>query len=475
MTVPYRFFLLLVALFGLFAAPLGSRAEGKSAPKGPTSGSNALKIKETTLLNGLVVHEYRLPNGLEVLLVPDRTAPVFTFQAWFRVGSATEKMDPRLKRTGLAHLFEHMMFRGTPKNPDQIFDRKLSAAGAVGLNATTWLDRTNYFQSLPKEGLELVLELESDRMVNLGIDEKLFNAERGAVFGELKMNKDKPIRAAYEELWDLAFTQHPYKFTTMGTEEELKSFTVEDAMYFYRTYYAPNNCTLILLGDIEIGSTLRLVEKYYGNIPSQPIPSVAPPAEPEQKASRSRTVTHPLSTTEILLLGYRIPNVHSPDLPALEAAAGILAYGNGSWLEKELVQGGIATGVSAGPNRLRDPSLFVVSVQLAPGKDPKDAQKILDSNLKKLANGEFSEEELERAKNQYLLSTYGELLSLDRIGRNLGESRVSADNYLRDFEILAQVRKVDKAAVQAAVKKHLVARGLSAVRVVPAPKKGIQK
>ena len=412
-------------------------------------------IKKSTLPNGLEVHEYRLDNGMQLLLAPDHSAPVFTFQVWFKVGSATEKMDPKLQKTGLAHLFEHMMFRGTHKNPGSIFFKKISAAGAVGDNATTSFDRTNYFESLPKEKLEFIFEMESDRMVNLALDEKLFKTELGAVFGEKKMGEDKPVMVGIHKLWDLAFEQHPYKFTTMGTTEELNSFTVADAQYFYKTYYAPNNAALILVGDFEIPQALQLAEKYYGVIPSQKIPNRTPPPEPEQKQARVKEITHPLASSQMLFLAYKAPEGKNPDAAALEVIAAILAYGDGSILERDLTEKGYVSRVSAGFDYLRYPGLFTVSASLAPGKDPKTVLAIIQSAFDRIKNGTISPAEVNRAKNQYLLNTYGELLNHSSIGLNMGESLVSMDDYLIGFQMLEQVKKVTADDLVRVVKKYI--------------------
>jgi zinc protease len=444
----------LLAFVLLFAA---SSAEAKTE-----------KLRETKLPNGLIAHEYRMSNGMQLLLLPDHSAPVFTFQVWFKVGSAAEKQDPKLNRTGLAHLFEHMMFRGTPKNPDQVFDAKISAAGAVGNNATTWLDRTNYFESLPKERLELIFDLESDRMVNLVLDEKLFKTELGAVFGELKMNEDKPMRVAYRHLWDLAFDKHPYKYTTMGTPEELNSFTVSDAQYFYKTYYAPNNATLILVGDFKIANALRLAEKYYGKIPSQTLPNRWAPEEHKQESARKREVGHPLATADVVLLGYKAPNINHADTAALEVLAAVLAYGSGSILEQELVEKGIASTAFATAYKLRYPGLFVIGAQLAAGKTSGNALDVIRDAVKRVKSGDIKEEELMRAKNQFLLYSYGELMDQSALGEALGEALVSADDYLRGFEILEQVKKVTLADLKRVAEGYLQESSSSLIRLYPA-------
>jgi zinc protease len=433
------------------------------------------KLKETKLPNGLLVHEYKLDNGLQVLLVPDNSAPVFTFQVWFKVGSAGEKLDPRLNKTGLAHFFEHMMFRGTKKFPEGQFDAKLTAAGSVGLNATTWLDRTNYFESLPKEKLELAFQLESDRMTNLVINEKAFKNELGAVLGELKMRKDKPSSVAYEAVWDLAFEKHPYKYTVIGTVDELNSFTVEDAMYFYRTHYAPNNASLILLGDFDIKQALALTEKYYGKIPSKKLPEPEVPVEPMQEKARKKELTHPLANSNFLYWGYRIPDGRSADMAPLEVIGAMLSTGDGSILEQDLVQEGLASSVGAGPGRTRYPGLFFVTIQMAPGKEDSKAFRSLEKALERFRKGEVTEAEIERARNQYLLSSYNELLNQSTIGTNLGESLVTTDNYLREFHLLEELKKVTAEDIKRVANAYLVEKNSNLVRLTPAPKEGEKK
>lgn len=427
-------------------------------------------VKELSLPNGLKVHEYRMDNGMQLLLVPDKSGPVFTYQMWFKVGSASEKLDPNLKKTGLAHLFEHMMFRGTPKVPDGVFDQKLSQAGAVGMNATTWFDRTNYFESLPKDKLELAFQLESDRMQNLKINEKLFKTELGAVFGELKMRNDQPSSVAFEKLWELAYDVHPYRNPVIGTPEELNSFTVADANYFYRTYYSPNNATLILLGDFEIPRAIKLAEKYYGKMKSQKIPVHEFPTEPEQTKMKRKDITHPLATSDVLMLGYKTPGIMHEDMPTLEAVGALLASGNGSWLEQELVQENIVSSVSASPMMYRHPSLFLVSIQMAPGKSYDEALKVVNNALGRIRDGKVPAEDLERAKNVYRLSEYSQLLDQATLGKNLGEGLVRGDDYRRNFEILEKLKDVTVADLQRVTKAYLTEGRSSLLRLSPAPK-----
>jgi zinc protease len=457
----------LYLLLAILALPLNQMAE--AAKKAPAYGE-ATKVQETRLPNGLIVNEYTLKNGMQLLLIPDHTAPVFTYMVWMKAGSATEKLDPKIGKTGLAHFFEHMMFRGTKKYGEGKLDSLLSKAGAVGENANTWVDRTTFFESLPKEQLELAFRLESDRLENLAIDEKGFKNELGAVIGELKMRQDKPSLVASEKVWDLAFTKSPYKWTTIGTIDDLHGFTVADANYYYHTYYVPNDATLILIGDFEIPEALKLAGKYYGVYPPQDIPKNTPEPEPEQTEKRELTMTHPLANSNIIEMGYRIPSGTHADIPALEMIGAILSAGDGSILEQELVQTGVASHVGAGPYRLRYPGLFAISIEMAPGKDDDLALKPLAKALKKIKKGDLSPEEVERARNQYLLGDYNDLLDAGAIGRNLGESLVTTDNYLNEFMVLQNLKKVTVDDITRVANTYLVDEHLSVVRVTPPAK-----
>ncbi len=433
----------------------------------PPKAQAAEKVRVTKLPNSLEVHEYRLKNGLQVLIVPDHTAPVFTFQAWERVGSADEKLDPRLRRTGLAHFFEHMMFRGTKKVPD--FDKTTSLLGKNGDNATTSYDRTNFFESVPKERLDKILEIEADRATNLIVNKKYFDAERGAVLGEYKMGLDKPQTIAHNTITDLAFEVSPYKYTIIGTEAEIKGFTVEDARYFYKTYYAPNNATLILLGDLDPAKTIALVEKHYGKMKSQDIPDRLPPEEPPQTAPRRKEVTHPLARNDLLMLAYHVPGMAHPDTASFEAIEAVLSYGESSILEQELVAAGYATSVAAYTYGLRLPQILIVQVNIAPEKDPAQVEKIVRNAVDRIAAGKLSEKEFVRGKNQYLMQAYTQIRSLPVVGDFLGES-LRSGNYLRAFDLLEEVKKLTPADLSRVAAKYLTLNNSSLVLVRPGKK-----
>lgn len=242
------------------------------------STAKPAKMNESTWLssantsNSSKVYKYELENGLKLIVLEDHSAPTFAYHTWFSVGSMDE--DP--KYTGLAHLFEHMMFKATKNHPDGDFDHILESAGAEGENAFTNRDYTGYVQSLPRHGkrdnLELIAELESDRMVNLIVDEEVLNKEREVVQNERRFrNENSPEGKMYERVYELAFKKHSYHWPVIGYEEHLQRTKAKECYEFYKRYYAPNNATIVIVGDVKHTDALNIVSKYYGAIPSSKI------------------------------------------------------------------------------------------------------------------------------------------------------------------------------------------------------------
>jgi zinc protease len=431
-----------------------------------------MTVQKIVLPNGFPMSSYVLPNGLKLHVVENHTAPVFTFETWFNVGSKDEKMDPGLKVTGLAHLFEHMMFRGTKKYPDGRFDEVLARNGVDDGNATTWLDRTNYYQSLPADRLELVMELESDRMANLAIDAKLLETEKGAVLGELRMGLDDPDTVTYDNLYETAFQVHPYRFTTIGSEEEIKSFTVENAMYFYRKYYAPNNATLIIVGDVDPGKTHELVKKYYGAYAAHPIDPNPAPAEPVQKSVREKRFQHPQLSQPRVLLAYPSVAVTHKDFAPLWVLMSALTYGQGAILEDRWVNRGIAISAYGDINQFAEPGLFILMADLqiegeqASAEEIAEPEKILVQVLKELEKS-FPESVLARARNQLLLSIYQQCEDNASLASFMGEFLASSGDPLFAFELLKRLESVQASDVSRVIGTYFRPERLT--RIVGSP------
>lgn len=426
------------------------------------------KIAEKKLFNGETVYEYRLSNGVRTLFVPRHQAKTLTYQTWFDVGSLNEKMDPKLQKTGLAHLFEHMMFRGTKKHPDGQFDSISSRIGSDKQNATTYYYRTNYFQSVPSNQLDKIMELESDRMANLNLIGELLEKEKGAVVGELRRALDNPNRLAWDELMRQVYEKSPFRYTVLGTEEEIKGFTLEEGQYFYRTFYAPNNCTLIVIGDTTEAELMKKVVKYYGAMKPQEVPKLTLPDEPEQKKERRWEGTHQQATSEILLIGYRLPSLSAREKAALGLLSGHLSDGMEARLRKILVDKGIAVG--AGSELSNKPDVFEFSAFLADKRKAEEALAAIDKEIAQVKAAPISAPAFERAMNQSLLALYASIGDNSALGNMFGEYLMMSGNYLEGFEILEASKTLKPSDLQAAAKRFLDVRQRSVVIVRPVKK-----
>ncbi|MCB0404813.1 MAG: insulinase family protein [Bdellovibrionales bacterium] len=428
------------------------------------------KIAEHTLFNGDKLTEFRLENGLQVLHVPRHQAKVLTYQVWFRVGSLDEKLDAKLKKTGLAHLFEHMMFRGTPKYPDGVFDKLVSRMGGTQQNASTYYYRTNYYESVPSDQLETLMTLESDRMQNLQITTTLFEKEKGAVVGELRRHLDSPLSVGMDQLLETAFRVAPYRFTVIGNEKEINGFTIEEANYFYKTYYAPNNATLIVVGDVDAGRLMSLTSKYYGSMKSQEVPKYKIPAEPPQKKERKIFTRHKQATSDSLLVGYRIPPVDSPDFTSLALLATHLSTGMEGRLRKLLVDPGIAVSANGAPSS--KPDLFEFVVSLSEKHRAENALSIIDREIANLQKKAISDQDFQRALSQEKLDMYGSIGSNSSLANMLGEYLVLSGDYLLGFKMLAAFEKLTPADLQNAAKQHLNKKQRTVVVIRPEKRGG---
>jgi zinc protease len=303
------------------------------------------------------------------------------------------------------------------------------------------------------------MQLESDRMVNLAIDAKLLETEKGAVLGELRMGLDDPDTVTYDKLYETAFQTHPYRFTTIGTEEEIKNFSVENAMYFYRKYYAPNNAALIIVGDVEPGKTFELVKKYYGAFESHSIESNPAPLEPIQTAVREKHFEHPQLSQPRVLFSYRSTPVTHADFPALWILMSALTYGQGAILEDKWVNQGIAISAYGDINQFAEPGLFILMADLqvegeqATKEELEAPEKILNEVLKDLAKS-FSPDTLTRARNQLLLSIYSQCEDNASLASFMGEFLAGAGDPLFAFELLKRLEAVKSEDVSRVVKTY---------------------
>lgn len=363
--------------------------------------------KQTTHRFGtrLEIERYRLHNGLLLLVLADHGAPVIALQTWLAVGSRHEREG----KTGIAHLFEHLMFHETETMPYGEIDRRLEEAG-VESNAATHLDWTYYMHNLPREALGMVIELEAERMARLVLNEPQLESEREVVANERRQTVDDDVDGAVaERLWSHAFTTHSYRWPTIGFMPDIQRLDLGDCERFYATYYAPNNATMVVVGDVDVGDVLDRVETAYGAMAPAIIPNEAPMPEPAQRVERRASVMQPTSTAR-LVVGYKSPPMGHSDHAALVLLNEIVFGGRASRAHRRLVQElEVATDVHGGVGSFRDPSLWEMGVVGREGRSPEELSIALDAVLDELLAVPASAAELGRAHARVELSTLSSL------------------------------------------------------------------
>lgn len=365
--------------------------------------------------------KFTLKNGLTVLVHEDKKAPIVAVNIWYHVGSKNEKAG----KTGFAHLFEHLMFNGSEHYNDDYF-RVLNKLGATDLNGTTNNDRTNYFQNVHKNALETVLWMESDRMGHLlgAIDQAKLDEQRGVVQNEKRQGENQPYGKAFETILANTYPKnHPYSWTTIGSMDDLNAASLEDVKDWFRTYYGPNNATLVLAGDLTVEQAKQMAEKYFGDI--QP----GPPVARHDVWVAKMTGEHRMSMqdrvpqTRITKV-WNVPQFGSEDLYRLQLASMVLGSGKSSRMTKRLtIDEPLATGVGVGIAEREIGSQFQINIMVRPGADPQKAEAAADAELAKFLESGPTEAELQRVKTQILS---GLLRGTERIGGFGGKSDILA-------------------------------------------------
>ena len=337
----------------------------------------------------------RLPNGLRVIVSEDKYAPVFSIAVSYNVGSR----DERPGRTGFAHLFEHMMFKGSEKvGPGEHFVSIFNNGG--NMNGTTNTDRTLYYETLPKNQLDLALFLESDRMRSLAITKENLDNQRNAVQEERRLAVDnQPYGPSREKLTELAYDSFAYKHSVIGSMADLNAATVDDVRDFFKTYYAPNNAVVALVGDLNTSDAIAKVKKYFGDIPRQEPPKPADLTEPPQQAERRLDMDDKLARLAQVVMVYKTPPSAHADTAALNVMAQIVGGGQSSRLYQKLVkEKEVATSVFAYPMERAGPGLFYIAATVRPGKTPKEVEGLISEELSRLQAAPVTPDELKRAR-----------------------------------------------------------------------------
>jgi zinc protease len=345
----------------------------------------------------ITMARFSLANGLTLFVLPDHRLPIVSLQIHYKVGSRHEL--PGI--TGISHLFEHLMFRGTETLGPEEFSRILQAKGGE-INAFTTRDHTSYFENLPAEHLELGLELEADRLLHLKLDDDTFQPERQVVVSERKLRSvDSPFGLLEEQLYATAYTQHPYNWPVVGWDQDLHRMTLDDCLAYYRSHYHPGNITVVIAGDVEPEHARDLVDRYFGQVPAPAAPPEPQVVEPPQRGER-RTILKKVSQVEALFAGYHIVGIDHPDLFPLSVLSVILSGGKASRFHQEFVRAGRAIALEVElaplPFSSQDPDLMVITAVAVPGRPLADLEQELWSALARLREEGVTPAELARAK-----------------------------------------------------------------------------
>jgi len=399
------------------------------------------------------VHEAVLSNGLKIIAVKDPNAPLAVFQIWYDAGSINEQVGT----TGLSHLLEHMMFKGTEKYGSKAFSKIIKRAGGID-NAGTSKDFAYYYQKLAPDRLHLSIELEADRMRNLIMDPDETLSERDVVMEERRMRyEDDPQNLVYEEVVATAFKNHPYRWPVVGWMEDLKTITRDDLWKYYRSRYVPNNAFIVVAGNIDVDEVMSKIQKEFGPIPRGPEIRKLTTLEPEQKGEK-RIFVKKEAELPYIISAYKAPNILSEDSYALEVLTMVLDGGKSARIYKSLIdEKRIALSAGAGyASTYRYPFLFYFSATALPGKTIEEVETALYEELDKIKQEPPTESEIQKAKNQIEADF---IMSQDSIfyqAMVLAQFELIGDWRLKDA-YLKGIRKVTPEDVQRVAQKYLVA------------------
>jgi zinc protease len=399
------------------------------------------------------VVEHRLPNGLKVLVLQESRAPIISVQIWYKVGSRNEELG----KTGLSHLLEHLMFKATEKYGPKEFSRLVQKAGGSD-NAFTGRDYTAYFENGPKTELKNWLAMEAERMRGLKVGEEDFATERNVVLEERRLRtEDDPVNFLFEEVMAAAFKAHPYQWPVIGWFNDIETMTREDFLQHYRRYYVPNNCTVVVVGDIDPQEALKEIEAAFAAIPAGPDPPKVTAKEPRQFGER-RVAVNREAQLPFLIMAYHAPNWEDPDAYPLELLSRVLSQGRSSRLYHNLIyQQRLALQAGADYDfDTANPTLFTIYAQPLPEKTVPQLEASLEAEVKRLQTEMVGDKELQKVKNQTVSGFYMSLDSLFFRGMLLGRlETVARWSLIKEF--VPKILQVTAADLQRVAKKYLVA------------------
>ena len=409
------------------------------------------------------VERHKLANGLVVLTHEDHSVPAVTFWQWFKVGSRNER--PGI--TGISHYFEHMMFNGSKNVPPKEYDRILESNGGYS-NAFTDRDMTGYYEDIASDRMDVLFRLDSDRMASLSLLPEQLESEIEVVKEERRLRTDNDIAGMLDEqLYAAAFLASPYRWPVVGWMGDLERITRDDCVAYFRTYYAPNNCILILTGDFDTQTALGQIEKFFGSIPAQAPPTAPVDSEPEQRGERRAEVHYPAENVSFQV-GYKVPSVESSDVAVLDVLSSILSDGESSRLHQDLVyRKQIALDVSSFFRTRLAPTLFELYVEMKPGRSAAEGEAALYAVLDTLAMQGPAPRELEKAKNLLEASFVKSLKTNNGVGEQLGFHEHVFGDHAAMFRAIDRYRAVTAEDCRRVAQKYFVPLRRTVAVLVP--------
>ena len=433
----------------------------------------SLSTTQAKPLNVPVVY-YKLPNGLKVVISEDHLAPVVTVGVYYNVGFRVEPKG----RTGFAHLFEHMMFQGSA-NVKKFEHAKYVEANGGSLNGHTDFDYTNYFETLPSNRVEMGLWLESDRMRSLDISEENLKNQQNVVSEEIRVNVLNQPYQLFEwiDLWENSFTNWNNSHNGYGNLAEVNAATIDDVRNFFKTYYAPNNAVLTVVGDVDVDEVKKMVEKHFAGIPAQPVPPRPDLTEPPQTKEKRVSQTDKLANLPALVTGYHIPAQNSPDFPAMALLVQILQGDDSSrWYQRLVKEKELTLDLTGGLNYFGNefdyngPMIMTTRTTYKPGHTADEILAQMDAVIADVAARGVTEKELADAKVRYRSNFYSQLESSFGKTHLLSSLALFRDDPSQINSLLTPFQNVTAAQVKAAAAKYLVSTNRTVIDRVPEAK-----
>jgi len=408
------------------------------------------------------VRTQTLANGMKVIVQEDHAIPNVAMYFFYKVGSRNEHPGA----TGVSHFFEHMMFNGAKKYGPKEFDRTMERNGGSN-NAYTSNDVTVYTDWFPSSALELMFDMEADRIRDLSFDPKMIESERGVVYSERRSSVDNSNAGMLSELAEAAaFEAHPYHWPVLGWPSDIESWTMEDLKSHWSMGYAPNNCVMVIVGDVRFDQVLALSRKYLEPIPRREPPPPVRTREPEQLGER-RVVLNKPAQLPIQIFLYHVPDAKNPDMPVLDVISTILSQGQSSRLYQRLVDSQLALSAGGGVGEALDPTVFRFSITPRSGVDPAATEKALFEELARLQSEPVPDAELRKAKNQMLADLYRRRKTIEARANLLGSYEVFRGDYSKLFTADQEIEAVTAEAIQRAAQKYFTPKNRTVATLIP--------